>query len=219
MRARQEGTAPDGSPLELYRLLPPGREPDLIASAIPPPARLLELGSGPGRVTHALLERGYEVVAVDESAEMLAHVRGARTVRSRIEDLDLGELFDGVLLMSHLVNQPERAARSALLSACRRHLRPGGRVLVERLDPRLAEREPGETVMGDVRIRLADARREADRLYGTVEYDAGERGRFTHSFAAFILDDATFAEDLADAGLMLAGWLDERRTVAVAERA
>jgi len=210
--------APDGSPLELYRLLPAGREPDLVATAIAPPARLLELGSGPGRVTHALLERGYEVVAVDESAEMLAHVRGARTVRAQIEGLDLGELFDGVLLMSHLVNV-EPALRRAFLETCRRHLADGGRAVIERLDPDLAEREPREAVLGGVRMRLRDARRDGDRLYGTVEYDAGERGRFEHPFAAFVLDDAAFAEDLAGAGLLLAGWLDERRTVAAAEPA
>lgn len=208
--------APDGSPVELYRLLPPGRDPDLIASAVPPPARLLELGCGAGRVTHALLERGYEVVAVDESAEMLAHVHGARTLRSRIEGLDLGETFDGVLLMSNLVNV-DPATRHAFLATCRRHLAAQGRAVIERLDPRLAERDAGESVLGAVRVRLRDARREDDRLHATVEYDAGERGRFTHPFAAYLLDDAELAEDLAEASLVLAGWLDEGRTVAVAE--
>jgi SAM-dependent methyltransferase len=55
---------------------------------VPSGASILELGSGAGRVTHPLVELGYAVTAVDESAEMLARVRGARTVRSTIERLD-----------------------------------------------------------------------------------------------------------------------------------
>jgi hypothetical protein len=35
---------------------------------------------------------------------MLAHVRGAETVRGRIEELALGRRFDVVLLASHLIN-------------------------------------------------------------------------------------------------------------------
>ncbi len=40
-------------------------------------ASILELGCGAGRVTHPLVALGHPVVAVDESPEMLAHVRGA----------------------------------------------------------------------------------------------------------------------------------------------
>ncbi|WP_206784385.1 bifunctional 2-polyprenyl-6-hydroxyphenol methylase/3-demethylubiquinol 3-O-methyltransferase UbiG [Amycolatopsis sp. MtRt-6] len=76
----------DGSPVDVYLLLPPN-------------ASILELGSGAGRVTHPLLDLGHEVVAVDDSASMLAHVR-AETVCARIGNLDLGRTFDAVLLGS-----------------------------------------------------------------------------------------------------------------------
>ncbi len=35
------------------------------------------------------------MTAVDESADMLAPIRGARTICDSIENLDLGEKFDG----------------------------------------------------------------------------------------------------------------------------
>ncbi|RSM66526.1 hypothetical protein DMH03_05305 [Amycolatopsis sp. WAC 01376] len=56
--------------------------------AVPDGASILELGSGVGRVTHALLDLGYPVVAVDDSPEMLAGVR-AEKVCSKIEELRL----------------------------------------------------------------------------------------------------------------------------------
>ncbi|HEY7295719.1 MAG TPA: class I SAM-dependent methyltransferase, partial [Dehalococcoidia bacterium] len=91
-------TAPDGSPVGLYALLPPDGEPELIHAAVTPGRELLELGCGAGRITHPLLALGHPVVAVDQSAAMLAHVRGAETVLSPIEKLALGRRFAAVLL-------------------------------------------------------------------------------------------------------------------------
>ncbi|MGQ9368805.1 class I SAM-dependent methyltransferase [Azospirillum sp. ST 5-10] len=45
------------------------------ALAGPPPAAVLEVGAGTGRVARALAERGYDVVGLDRSAEMLAVAR------------------------------------------------------------------------------------------------------------------------------------------------
>ena len=79
-------------------------EPEIVHAAIPPGSSVLELGCGTGRITHPLVALGHPVVAVDESPEMLAHVRGAETVRARIQDLALGRRFGVVLLASHLIN-------------------------------------------------------------------------------------------------------------------
>lgn len=49
---------------------------------------------------------------------MLEHVRGARTVLSPIEDLDLGETFDAVLLASFLVHTGDADVRRGLLRTC-----------------------------------------------------------------------------------------------------
>jgi SAM-dependent methyltransferase len=80
--------APDGSPVEFYRLFPETGEAAIIHDALPPGCRVLELGCGVGRITHRLIEFGHQVVAVNNSPEMLAHVRGAETVLSDIERLD-----------------------------------------------------------------------------------------------------------------------------------
>ncbi|HET9557668.1 MAG TPA: class I SAM-dependent methyltransferase, partial [Actinomycetota bacterium] len=68
---------PDGCSVELYALLPPMGEPEVVHAAVPPGTSILELGAGAGRMTHRLVELGHPVVAVDESGEMLARVRGA----------------------------------------------------------------------------------------------------------------------------------------------
>ena len=70
MREGYEGTGtgaitPDGCAVEVYTRLPIGPEPDIIAAAVPAGAHILELGSGVGRMTHPLLERGFTVTAVD----------------------------------------------------------------------------------------------------------------------------------------------------------
>jgi SAM-dependent methyltransferase len=72
---------PDGCSVELYALLPPMGEPEVVHAAVPAGASILELGAGAGRVTHRLVALGHPVVAVDESAEMLARIRGAEPHR------------------------------------------------------------------------------------------------------------------------------------------
>jgi hypothetical protein len=47
---------PDGCAVELYALLPPGGEPEIVHGAVPEGASILELGAGTGRMTHPLLE-------------------------------------------------------------------------------------------------------------------------------------------------------------------
>ena len=137
MREGYEGTGPgaitpDGCAVELYSRLSVGDEPDIIAAAVPKGASVLELGSGVGRMTHALLERGFTVTAVDESAEMLERVRGARTLCGPIEKLWLDETFDVVLLASFLVHAGDAEVRRGLLRTCVRHLAEGGCVLIQR---------------------------------------------------------------------------------------
>lgn len=77
----------DGCPVDLYTRLPARGEPELIHGAIPAGADVLDLGAGTGRIAHGLIALGHPVVAVDQPAEMLAHVRGAETMRSSITGL------------------------------------------------------------------------------------------------------------------------------------
>ena len=210
--------APDGSPVEMYLLIPVGDEPDLVRKAVSPGAEILELGCGAGRVTHALIELGYRVVAVDESPEMLAHVAGAEAVQARIEDLRLGRTFDAVTLMSHLVNTPDAGRRDAFLRTCRRHVSPGGVVLIQRNDPSRSAWEPGErrsTRLGSITITARVERRRGTIIDAVAEYSDG-RTTWLQPYRSEILDDAAFAASLDRAGLRLDRWLDRRRIWATA---
>lgn len=193
-------TTPDGSPVEMYLHLPAGREEaELVHGALPDGAEILELGCGVGRVTHELVHLGHPVVAVDESEEMLSHVRGAQTVCSRIEELDLDHRFACVLMMSHLVNT-EDSQRSALLVAAARHVAADGVVLIERYDPSWQPEEGPPRRHGDVLISLEDVRTGPDHFSATARYQLGET-IWLQPFTAWILDDRELGESLAAAGL------------------
>jgi SAM-dependent methyltransferase len=204
---------PDGCAVEVYTRLPVGDEPEVIASAVPAGATLLELGCGTGRVTHPLLERGFRVTAVDESPRMLEHVRGARTVCSPIETLELDERFDAVLLSSFLVHAGDVGVRDALLRACRRHVADDGCVLVQREGEDWHEKVPRERRAGDGLIRIAAADPTDDPRVSSIrcEYVFPD-GTWTQTFLSRRLDREEFEGALAGAGLAVDAYLTEDRT-------
>jgi SAM-dependent methyltransferase len=110
------------------------------AHAKPGSARILELGAGSGRVTVALARAGYEVVAVDASAAMLAKLRArvaslpdavARritVVQGDLRDVRIaGKKFPLVVAVFNVV---EHLYTRVEVDACFRgvvsHLAPGG---------------------------------------------------------------------------------------------
>lgn len=194
----------------MYRRLPPGDEAALVAGLAPPPATVLDLGCGTGRVADVLAARGYVVTGVDNSPAMLAHVRLAEPIHADIATLDLGRRFDVVLLASHFVNDAERERRRAWLRACERHVAAGGAVLVQSYPPD-AEWTPGPTRrIGDVAVTLVAADVDGRRVRACVEYEVDGRS-WRQDFEAELLDDAALADALADAGLEFADWLDRDR--------
>jgi SAM-dependent methyltransferase len=199
---------PDGCSVELYALLPPMGEPEIVHDAIPQGASILELGAGAGRMTHRLVELGHRVVAVDGSGEMLARVRGAETVEAPIQGLDLGRRFDAVLLASFLVNTDDDDLRGRFLEACRDHVRDDGCVLVQRHPPAWFDQAAeGERTSAGIIFRLRDlSRPRPGLLSATVEYQAGERV-WTQWFTARRLDDGALAAALAGAGLAFDAYL------------
>ncbi|WP_262062646.1 class I SAM-dependent methyltransferase [Streptomyces sp. STR69] len=100
----------------MWATLPPGDIPAIIEPALPPNARILDLGAGAGRLTHPLAAAGHHVTAVDESAEMLSRIHRNETICSTIESLRLDRKFDVVLLASHLVNVPDSTERNGILA-------------------------------------------------------------------------------------------------------
>lgn len=198
------GTGPgaiteDGCAVEVYARLPATDEPDVVHKHLPTGASVLDLGAGVGRVADPLVELGHRVVAVDESAEMLARVRAASTARSRIENLRLSERFDASLLASFLINTPDADQRRRFLATARCHLRPDGVVFVQWHPPEWFDslavgcRYPGgaryvpgrqcDRREGQLTTELVVEDIENGQLTALVTYELGDR-RWTHAWQA-----------------------------------
>jgi len=163
-------------------------------------------------MTHRLLALGHQVVAVDQSPQMLANVHGAETVLCDIERLALGRRFPAVVLASNLVNTAVPGQRGAFLATCRRHLDPGGSVILERmhphwLDAELAGHLDHVSQWGPVRFSVVAARLEGMVLEATMVFQVGAV-RMRDTFCSEILDDDALLAAMADAGLALGRWLD-----------
>ncbi|GAA3137352.1 class I SAM-dependent methyltransferase [Planomonospora alba] len=204
---------PDGCAVDYYATLTAGDEPGIIHSAVPAGASILELGAGAGRITRPLLALGHEVVAVDESPEMLAHITGAETVCSPIQTLALPRTFDVVLLMSFVVETADDDLRAGFLRTCRAHVADGGCVILQRKPPEWYDAvRPFERRAGDGRtVRMTGISRPGPGLLeATMVYTVGER-RWTHTFVSRRLDDDYLERSLGEAGLTVAGFLDDER--------
>ncbi|MEV0128336.1 class I SAM-dependent methyltransferase [Dactylosporangium sp. NPDC050688] len=208
----------DGCPVQLYALLPATGEPAVIHAAVPPGAHILDLGCGAGRLTHPLTGLGHPVTAVDNSAEMLAHVRGATTVLADIEALDLDRRFPVVLLASHLVNTPDDRVRGRLLAACRRHLAADGRVLIQWLPPAWFDRvfaamRPVTGRIGDIEVTDTPLSHDGTVLQAVCTYRVAgpDGGTWSHRFATRRLSRADLHAALAGAGLRFERHLDPGR--------
>jgi SAM-dependent methyltransferase len=206
-RAGHTGTGPgaitpDGCAVELYARLPAGQEPDIVAAAVPAGARILELGSGAGRVTHALVEWGFTVTAVDESPEMLERVRGARTICSPIEDLELSETFDVVMLASFLVHTADAGLRQRLLRTCARHVAPDGCVLIQREGEDFHTDVPRERVdPAGFTVRILAVEAVGDGVNEVRAEYVFPDATWTQTFRSRPLTRGQFEEALAQAGL------------------
>lgn len=202
-------TTADGCAVEVYILLPELGEAEIVHAVAPPGTAVLDLGTGTGRIAHRLIELGHPVTAVDDSAEMLAHVRGAETVLGRIEELRLDRRFDAVLLASHLINMPDNRA---VLEAVRRHLTDDGRAVIEWHPPEwfdtLADGMGG--YLGEVSVELLGVSRRGDLLSATVRYQA--RGAmWDQPFTARRLTEEQLERSLRQAGLTFATWCSPDR--------
>ena len=71
--------------------------------------KLLDLGSGPGNNAEYFKERGFDVLCLDISQELLniCKKKGLKTVLMDIENLNLEEKFDGVWCYTSLLHMPK----------------------------------------------------------------------------------------------------------------
>ena len=102
---------------------------------------VLDVGAGTGRVTLDLARRGIPVVALDADARLLAALQEraaglpVRTVTADARAFDLGERFALIIVPMQTVQLLEGpAGRTAFLRCARRHLRPGGRLVLALAD-------------------------------------------------------------------------------------
>lgn len=212
---RGEGRGPitrDGCAVELYRNLPYRDELALFGHLLSRPSSVLELGSGTGRLTRALLGAGHEVTAVDNSEDMLRHVPDdAAKVVSNIEDLDLPRRFDVALLASCLLNTPVETLRRKQLSVCRRHVVPGGVLIFERFDPqwlRRVEIGPLGSLAG-VDLAVERVVRDGDLVSLSLRYATATEAWRQH-FTALALDDHDVQRALDESGFRAVEWIDSR---------
>jgi len=98
-----------------------------------PPASLLDAGCGTGRVAIELARRGIEVIGADVDASMLAAARaadpGITWVEHDLTSLDLGRVFDVVLMAGNVPLFTPAGTHAALVAGCARHLGPGGSLI------------------------------------------------------------------------------------------
>ena len=110
--------------------------------------KVLELGTGTGRVLIPIARLGMEITGVDSSTKMLARCRArlaeepaevrarAKLVQADMRELDLGERFSIALIpfrpFQHLIAVSDQIAA---LQGIHRHLEPGGRLVFDVFNP------------------------------------------------------------------------------------
>lgn len=179
---------------------------------------VLELGAGTGRVTAELAATGARVVGLDLSWEMLRRARArprtasVRWIQADLRALALRRRFDLIVAAddpwSHLRSAADR--RGALRGAAE-HLRPGGRLVLDALWFRPAERAELTGPRG--RIRSFEGRRglrvverwRADRHLSACsaryEYRRGDRLEAVAAFRGRAWSADGLLEAIREAGL------------------
>jgi len=100
--------------------------------------RLLELGSGTGRLAIPLAAAGLDVTAVEASANMIAVMRGkpqsdnVAVHQCDFTKLDLDASFDHILLSRNtLLALPDQGLQITTIRTAADHLAPGGRLYID----------------------------------------------------------------------------------------
>jgi SAM-dependent methyltransferase len=170
----------------------------------PPPARVIDVGGGPGRYAIWLAERGHQVIHRDlvqlHVDRTLADARAAGVaVDSGIADarsLDVADdVADVVLLLGPLYHLTERGDRMLALAEARRVGRSGGWVFVAAIS-RWAPRLHGILV-----DRIYEGSPDAMALVETVERTGVLPPLFDGSFSGFCHRPDELRDEAASAGL------------------
>ncbi|GGF42886.1 SAM-dependent methyltransferase [Youhaiella tibetensis] len=105
----------------------PAKRLGAFLAALPPGARVLELGTGGGQDARAMLDAGLEVTPTDGSAELAREAEKllGRPVRvMRFDELDEVDAYDGIWAAASLLHAPRRTL-TGILTLVHRAMRPG----------------------------------------------------------------------------------------------
>jgi hypothetical protein len=180
----------------LIRRRRPIGEPAAIAPTSNAPT--LDGTRGAGRIVQAVTELGVDLGSV------LQVVVEPEASAAQIDGLELGRVFDVVVLGSHLVNRPEEAVRQALLALARRHLAPdlapAGRLLIEHHPIDWAETAADVRPTPGGPLGMLEVRREPPFVSAVSVYDVG--GRVVRQpFTARVLSEQELSAACSAAGL------------------
>ena len=158
-----------------------------------PPASVLDVPCGDGRLTLGLANAGYAATGIDISALEIEHAR-ERSAGTRFEVGDLRSLpdlgrFDAVLSWGNSFGYTTPAETPLALASLRRALKPGGRLILESLT--VAESFlPGglathsEYEYGGITMRGVNTYRPEESRYESVWTLTDGAGRVEHASGA-----------------------------------
>ena len=186
-------------------LLEQERTRELLQRYLPSaPARVADIGSGPGPYSLWLAERGYTVAARDLVPLHVEQLRRAATLRGLAVEAEVGDArsldlpdrdFDAVLLFGPLYHLQDREGRVRALREAGRILVPGGVVLA------VAISRWAVIMDGVLRLRLG----EGDPGFATVLDTVVETGRLDPldegGFSGYVHRPAELQAEAAEAGL------------------
>jgi SAM-dependent methyltransferase len=153
---------------------------DLLAE-LAGPGPVLEFGIGTGRVALPLSRRGIAVHGIELSPAMVAHLRrqpGGAGIEVHTGDFATTSPPGGPYTLVYLVrntitNLGTQEAQVDAFANAARHLRPGGRFVIENYIPALRQLPPGET------RRVFTA---TDVHLGFEEYDVAAQIAYSHHY-------------------------------------
>ncbi|MER6564878.1 methyltransferase domain-containing protein [Streptomyces sp. NPDC001093] len=172
------------------------RTQELLRRYLPmPPARILDVGGGPGAHARWLVEDGYDVHLVDP---ILRHVEQAKASGATVEVGDARKLTAGdssadvVLLLGPLYHLIDRADRERALAEAYRVLKPGGLLaaaginryssLFEHAAFAHLHREPMQKSIGRI---LASQIHDGKKAFTSAYFHSGEHLRDEVTAAGF----------------------------------
>jgi SAM-dependent methyltransferase len=180
---------------------------DFVLEACPPPARLLDVGSGTGALAAALAARGYEATGLDPSEGMLRvlsdRAPAVTAVRASATEMPFDDQeFDLCVSVATMHHIADHASVRAALAEMVRVVRAGGKVIVWDHNPRnpywpyLMRRVPQDR--GDERLVGVDELVDGLRRGGADPVSVTQLGMVPDFVPPRLLRVATAAERVAE---------------------